>query len=75
MWMRNAAAQGYRVDRNPVAGAIIQTKESRWGHVGYIESVNGKMITFSEWNYKGPYIKTVRTLSIDDPLVSGIIHP
>ena len=75
MWMRNAGAQGYKVDQNPVAGAIIQTNESRWGHVGYIESVNGKMVTFSEWNYKGPYIKTVRTLSMDDSRVKGIIHP
>ncbi len=75
MWATNARKAGATVDRHPVAGAIIQTGESKWGHVGYIESVNGDQITFSEWNYKGPYIRTVRTLSINSPMVKAIIHP
>lgn len=75
MWATNARRAGAVVDRNPVPGAIIQTNESRYGHVGYIEKVNGSQITFSEWNYAGLYVKTVRTLSINDPRVKAIIHP
>ncbi len=75
MWGTNAKKAGHTVDKSPVAGAIIQTNESRWGHVGYIESVNGNEITFSEWNYAGPYKKTTRTLSITDSRVKAIIHP
>ncbi len=76
MWAANARAQGVLVNRIPVAGAIIQTNENpRYGHVGYIESVNGTKVTFSEWNYKGPYIKTTRTMDISDSRIKAIIHP
>lgn len=75
MWASNARAQGVTVDRTPKAGAIIQTNESRWGHVGYIESVNGTKVTFSEWNYAGLYKKTTRTLDMSDSRVKAIIHP
>ncbi len=74
-WASNARRAGATVDRNPVPGAIIQTNESRWGHVGYIESVNGSKVTFSEWNYAGLYVRTVRTLDMSDPKVKAIIHP
>lgn len=75
MWATNARKAGATVDRNPTPGAIIQTGESRYGHVGYIEKVEGTKVTFSEWNYAGPYIKTVRTLDINNPIVKAIIHP
>ncbi len=75
-WMKNAAAQGKKVDRNPTAGAILVTNESkRYGHVAKIESVNGDQVTISEWNYAGLYKKTVRTLDIDDSRIKGVIHP
>ncbi len=74
MWATNAKKAGHTVDKNPTVGAIIQTNESRWGHVGYIESVNGNQVTFSEWNYAGPFKKTTRTLSITDSRVKAIIH-
>lgn len=74
-WMANAKRAGATVNQTPVAGAIIQTSESRYGHVGYIESVNGTKVTFSEWNYAGLGVRTVRTLDMSDPRVKGIIHP
>lgn len=75
-WIPNAKAQGKKVDRNPVAGAILVTNESRkYGHVAKIESVKGNTVTISEWNYAGLYKKTVRTLDIDDSRIKGIIHP
>ncbi len=73
-WIANSKAYGAVTDRNPEVGQIIVTSESRYGHVGYIESVNGRNVTFSEWNYRGPFIKTVRTLSVDSKVVKGIIH-
>lgn len=75
MWATNAKKAGATVNRTPAVGAIIQTNESRWGHVGYIEKVDGNKVTFSEWNYSGPYIKTTRTLDMSDSKVKAIIHP
>lgn len=51
-WARNAAAQGFPVDRVPSAGAIFQTSSGWYGHVGYVEAVNGDgSITVTEMNY------------------------
>jgi surface antigen len=75
MWATNAKKAGATVNRSASVGAIIQTNESRWGHVGVIESVNGDEVTFGEWNYAGPYKYTRRTLSINDSRVKAIIHP
>ena len=41
-----------RVDRTPSAGAIFQTSSGWYGHVGYVEAVNGDgSITVTEMNY------------------------
>lgn len=75
-WITNAKAQGYLVDMNPVPGAILVTNESRlYGHVTYIESVQGSEVTISEWNYAGRYKLTYRTFDISDWRIKGIIHP
>lgn len=74
-WANNARKAGATVNMTPSVGAIIQTNESRYGHVGVIEAVNGNQVTFGEWNYAGPYKYTRRTLSINDPKVKAIIHP
>lgn len=73
-WIANAKAQGYNVDKFPTPGDILVTNESRWGHVAYIESVEGDRVTFSEWNYAGRYQLTYRTLSITSPVIAGVIH-
>lgn len=73
-WDDNARAQGYLVDKNPVAGSILVTNESGWGHVAYIESVVGTKVTITEWNYAGRYKLTTRTLDITDPVIVGVIH-
>jgi surface antigen len=75
-WIPNAKAQGVKVDRNPVPGAILVTNENRrYGHVAKIDAVNGSQVTISEWNYAGLYKKTVRTLDISDKRIQGVIHP
>jgi surface antigen len=62
------------VDRTPAVGGILVTNESWYGHVAYIESVEGDTFTISEWNYAGRYIKTIRTFSVNDRRIVGIIH-
>lgn len=73
-WIANAKAQGYKVDKIPSPGNILVSSESWYGHVMYIESVNGSKVTISEWNYAGLYKTTIRTLDISDPKVKGVIH-
>lgn len=68
-WNERAQAQGFPVDRSPRAGDIAvweaYSNGALWaGHVAYVESVNGNgTITISEWNWRGPRITTVRTIS------------
>ncbi|HEX3100046.1 MAG TPA: CHAP domain-containing protein [Patescibacteria group bacterium] len=75
MWATNARKAGATVNMSPSVGAIIQTNESRYGHVGVIEAVSGNTVTFGEWNRAGPYKYTRTTISINDPRVKAIIHP
>jgi hypothetical protein len=74
-WIANAKAQGYTVNKDPVAGSILVTRESRLGHVSYIEKVEGDKVYISEWNYAGRYKLTYRTLDINNPIIQGVIHP
>ncbi len=60
-WARNAAARGYAVDRTPSAGAIFQTSSGWYGHVGYVEAVNGDgSITVTEMNYSYVPYRVIR---------------
>jgi N-acetylmuramoyl-L-alanine amidase len=52
-WFGNAQAYGYATGRTPRPGAIMVTWESWWGHVAYVESVEGSCWTVSEMNYRG----------------------
>ncbi len=74
-WPANMKAYGATFDKNPTRGSIIVTTDNRrYGHVGYVESVDGNNVTFSEWNYAGLYKKTVRTLPKNDSTIRGFIH-
>jgi surface antigen len=76
MWIANSKAYGATVNRTPKAGSILVTNEnSRYGHVAYIEKVEGSKVYISEWNYSGLYKTTYRTLDISDSKIKGIIHP
>ena len=57
-WAANAARAGYVVNRTPSAGAVFQTSSGWYGHVGYVEAVNGDgSITVTEMNYGySPYL-------------------
>ena len=49
-WVANAAAQGFATGSTPRPGAVAEIP----GHVAYVESVSGGMMTISEmgWNYQ-----------------------
>lgn len=53
-WWPNARPYGYAEGQQPRVGAIMVTRESGYGHVAYVESVNGDgSWTVSEMNYTG----------------------
>lgn len=61
-WAYTAAAAGYTVSRSPVAGAIFQTSSGWYGHVGYVEAVNGDgSIVVSEMNYNYSPFMVIRS--------------
>lgn len=82
-WINNAEAMGYPVCRGPQCqpkvGAIISVSGNtrlirRYGHVAYVEAVEGDWITISEMNFSGWGIKSVRTIHKDSALIRGYIY-
>jgi len=78
-WLANARSYGFKTGTTPQAGAIISLSGTSWlartyGHVGYVESVNGNWITFSEMNHLGWAIKSVRTINANDSSILGYIY-
>ncbi len=78
-WLANARAAGYKTGNTPQVGAIISLSEGGWlgtryGHVAYVESINGNWITISEMNYTGWARKSVRTLKTNDWRIRGYIY-
>jgi surface antigen len=63
-WYYNAQASGFSVGSVPVPGAIAWTGAGYYGHVAYVESVSGGMVTVSEMNFNGNWNRvTSRTVS------------
>ncbi len=73
-WPTNAVAAGYRLSETPVVGAVMVTRESRYGHVAYVERVNADgTFLVSEMNYLGRYKISTRTLGDSDPRIVTFI--
>jgi surface antigen/LysM repeat protein len=63
-WYYNAQASGFSVGSTPVPGAIAWSGAGYFGHVAYVESVNGGMVTVSEMNFNGGWNRvSSRTVS------------
>jgi len=62
-WENNARKIGWSVSQTPTVGSIAQTDNGTWGHVAYVEAVNGDNITVSEYNLKYDHTYTTRTVS------------
>lgn len=73
-WYGNAQAYGRPVGRTPVAGAIMVTWESGWGHVAYVESASGGSFTVSEMNYAGYGVVSSRTVTTSSVPLIGFIY-
>ena len=73
-WIYQAPQYGFATGNEPQVGAIIQTREnSYYGHVAYVEAVEGDYVTVSEMHL-GQGIKKVRTLRKDDWRIVGYIY-
>jgi len=73
-WLYHAKAYGANIGRTPKPGAIMVSGESRWGHVGIVESVSGGSFTISEMNYKGFGVVDRRTITTGSGFVKGFIY-
>lgn len=56
-WLRIARGEGYTVNNTPAVGAAGVTTVGPYGHVVYVEAVNGSTITVSDYNlgFDGAY--------------------
>ena len=73
-WYGNAQSYGYPTGKTPRAGAIMVTWESWWGHVAYVESVDGACWTVSEMNYRGYGIVDTRHICPGQVPLIGFIY-
>lgn len=73
-WLSSAQRSGYATGSAPAVGAIVVTSESWMGHVAYVESVSGNMITVSEMNYKGWGLVSRRTIPAHSGVVRGYVY-
>ena len=74
-WWPNARAYGYAEGQVPVVGAVMVTRESKLGHVAYVESVgpDGSW-TVSEMNYVRWNVTSRRVLRPGQTSVVGFIY-
>lgn len=76
-WLANARSYGFQTGSEPVPGAIMATSESWYGHVAYVEAVNGDRVTISEMygvpSWEKGKLKT-RTLNKNDWRIRGYIY-
>jgi surface antigen len=73
-WYGNAQAYGYAVGQVPRAGAIMVSWESWWGHVAYVEAVDGRCWTITEMNYGGFARMNRRTICPGQLPLIGFIY-
>ena len=73
-WLSKAPYYGFTTGSTPKPGAIMQTRENGYyGHVAYVEAVNGSYVTISEMHL-GRGIKIIRTLNVNDWRIVGYIY-
>lgn len=73
-WFASAQRDGWQTSDEPKPGAIIITSESWFGHVAYVESVDGDQISISEMNKHGWNRITTRALDKNDKIIRGYIY-
>lgn len=73
-WLNGARGSGKSTGRIPAVGSIMVTGESGYGHVAYVEAVNGDQVTVSEMNYRGFGVVSKRTLSSKNRVIKGFVY-
>ena len=75
-WYANAARMGFPEGSAPRVGAIMVSRESGWGHVAYVESVDadGKGWTVSEMNFRGFGVVSTRHIRSGQVPLVGFIY-
>jgi len=73
-WLSSAKRAGYATGSQPIAGAIMVTSESGYGHVAYVESVDDNSITVAEMNYEGWGVTSRRTISAYAGVIRGFVY-
>jgi LysM repeat protein len=74
-WFGQAQRYGWATGQAPKVGAIMVTWESSFGHVAYVESVNGDgSWTVSEMNFRGWGIVDMRTIHPGGVPLIGFIY-
>ena len=75
-WKMHAQNEGYRVDKNPKVGSILQTTKGKYGHVAYIErKFTDGTVEVVEMNFYKPFEITKRDISPNVIKKYHIIHP
>ncbi|EKU48511.1 CHAP domain-containing protein [Staphylococcus massiliensis] len=63
-WASAARSNGYTVNNTPSVGAIFQSGNGAYGHVGVVEAINADgSIQVSEMNWNGVGVKSYRNVS------------
>lgn len=73
-WYRNAKAAGRTVGQFPRVGAIVVLNQGYYGHVGYVETVKGDIVTYSESNNPGLGKITWQTANYQTLPIIGFIY-
>ena len=74
-WWPNARPYGYAEGQVPRVGAVMVTRESGYGHVAYVEAVNGDgSWTVSEMNFTGWNQVSRRTIRPGQVSLVGFIY-
>jgi len=58
----------------PQVGAIVATTESAWGHVGYVEAIEGDEIIVSDMNVIGWNKVSKRRMKVSSGVIRGYIY-
>ena len=73
-YLANARAKGLPTGSIPRVNAVIVSRESRWGHVEVVVSVNGDRIVTRGMNYAGAGIITERNRHVNEGNIIGYIY-
>lgn len=78
-WLSNAKAAGYATGDIPAAGAIVSMhgvgRYAKYGHVAFVERVEGENIIVSEMNYTGWNQISSRSIPVSSLDIRGYIYP